>query len=245
MSQNVAPQLDKELLKQTIATVKEGGDSWAAMAKLEAGGEPLMVAEHYSQLVRICCFQEKNLPLMIMLGRGGIQYCLREAARVEKEDPKTAEKLRGQAKTIAYNLGANCWPGWGDEGIVIGTSDIAVGYDAALLNLRLGRELKRNAEVMGNAHWLVGAHQLAMGKKKEALKAFEESAQQFAEAEKTDFELMAKGYAALAVKLSDEAAADADAKLQAALKALNERDNDDAKFFAEQIETASKIFAKP
>ena len=42
---------------------------------------------------------------------------------------------------MAYNVAANCWPGWGDEGVVIEAAHIDVGLELAMLSLRLVEEL--------------------------------------------------------------------------------------------------------
>ena len=39
--------------------------------------------------------------------------------------------LRLQGKKLAYNLAADTWPGWNEPGIVITTSDLDAGLDAA------------------------------------------------------------------------------------------------------------------
>ena len=94
---------------------------------------------------------------MIALARAGIHRALFEADRVPTADPDAAEALRGQAKTIAYDLGANLWPGWQDEGIVLTPADLTTGLEAARLNLRLAEQLGRPALPRCNAHWLLGA----------------------------------------------------------------------------------------
>ena len=143
------------------------------------------------------------------------------------------------------------WPGWNDEGIVLGATDLGIGLDAALLNLRLAQELSRGPEVMGNAHWLIGAHHLAANRAAQALKTFVQAEQAFQQAGKPDFALMAAGYAALASKCTAAAQGAptsareiADRQLQAVLQKLEKSDDEDAKFFAEQIRTAEKVLLK-
>ncbi len=245
MAQPPKITIDTARLTKAIDTVKQGGDTYAAIAELESSSDPVDVAQHYSQLLRELYFQEKNVPLMVMFGRAGIGYALSQAKRIEANDPQTAESLRGIAKTISYNLSVNCWPGWGDEGVTITPSDLVAGYDAALLNLRLAGELKRDAEVVGNAHWAIGAHHLAAGRHADAIAAFDKSAAEFAKADKPDFERMAKGYAALSSTLAPNAAPAAGKKYDATLGDLKSLKTEDAKFFAEQIETAAAVFSNP
>ncbi len=231
---------NQELLKHVITRVKQGDDSFTAAALLEADGEPAVVAVQYSHLLRAWYFQEKNVPAMVMFGRLGIQYALIQARRVEATDAEKAKRLRGIAKEMAYNLGVNTWPGWRDEGISITKSDLAAGLDAARLNLRLAQELKRNTEVLGNAHWLVGAHQLAQKNYPTALEEFRKSQAEFQKAKQSDFALMAGGYIALAEML--QSPAQGKPKFQAAVEALTSSGSEDAKFFAEQLRTAAEVF---
>ena len=64
-------------------------------------------------------------------------------------------------KTYSLMLSGDSWPGGKDEGIEITASDLVAGIALARQNLRLAKELKRDDEVFANAHWLLGAHQLA------------------------------------------------------------------------------------
>lgn len=223
----------------------EQQDSFAAASYLESTGDAGQVGELYSHLLRALYFEKKNVPAMVMLGRAGIQFCLRAADREQAAgNDEVANELRGIAKTISYNLGANTWPGWDDEGITINRSDLAAGWDAASLNLRLAQELKRGDEVLGNAHWLAGAHRLAVGDWSAANEHFLQTKQRFQAAGNAAQVLMAEGYLALTEKLAANTR-DAGAKrLSEALADLEAADSDEAKFFAQQIQAAEKVFAR-
>ena len=180
---------------------------------------------------------------MVLAARAGIQFCLDRAAQLDQGDEPAAAQLRGQAKAIAYNLGANCWPGWLDAGILITATERAIGLDAARLNLRLALELKRAAEPLGHAHWLLGAQLLAAGKHDQAAAEFLAAAQQFGQAGKPTEQQMARAYEALTRWLqhaSDSSRREALDKILADLQALA---TDDARFFAGQVRTAAKALA--
>jgi hypothetical protein len=68
---------------------------------------------------------------MIEVGRRGIKYALDHADCVESDDPATAAKLMEIAKTISFNVGANSWPGWGDDGVEISSEQRKAGIEAA------------------------------------------------------------------------------------------------------------------
>ncbi len=231
------------LLDKTIAIAAEE-DTFQAIAFLERQGVSTVVADHYSQLLRTLYFEKKDVPLMVTFGRAGINYALAQARIAEAMDAETANKLKAIAKTIAFNLGANTWPGWNDAGIVIDRSNKQAGLDAARLNLRLAIELKRNDDVMANALWLHGAQLLAANQPQSAVKAFRDAAEKFRVAKKPESVLMAEGYIGIA-RMTVDSTRDAGKKeLQDALKSLVEHGSQDAKFFAEQLETAAKVFSK-
>jgi hypothetical protein len=225
-------------------------DSFQAVAFLESRDDALAVGQDYSELVR-STYADKNVAGMISLGLAGIHFCLAAAQRRLASEPEHSSTLKGLAKTIAYNLGANTWPGWNDEGIVLGATDLAIGMHAARLNLRLARELARGPDALGNAHWLIGAHLLAAQQTGKAIAAFGQAERDFQQSGKSDYALMAAGYAALARKTAASAVETlpsarehADRQLQTALQALEQHESPDARFFAEQIRTAEMVLRK-
>lgn len=234
---------EADVLKPAIELAKQA-DSFAAFAVVESTGEATEIVDRYRKLTGVFYGQEKSVTRMIEFGRAGIGYALHEARRIEKTDKKQADKLKGMAKTISYNVSANSWPAWEDKGITITDSDLANGFDLAKLNLRLAKELDRSAEVFGNAHWLVGAHHLAAKRTNEAVKSFQESAEQFNKAKKPDFALMATGYHGLARALSKQDADAGEKAFREAVSDLKKLDTEDSKFFASQLESVRKFFEK-
>jgi hypothetical protein len=219
-------------------------DSAAAFALLETGQAPADAGKRYAALALHAYRQERDVARTTVAALAGIRFCLDRAGQVAATDATAASTLRGIAKSIAYDLGANLWPGWMDEGVTLGPSDVAIGLDAARLNLRLGVELGRPAEPIGNAHWLLGAHLLAAKDHDRAVEQFSAASAKFKEAAKPAAERMAEAYGALAERLrapSDAGRKDALAKRLAALEAVG---GDDAKFFAEQVRTADRAFLK-
>jgi hypothetical protein len=219
-------------------------DSLAAFARLEASGPAELVAQRYAALAQHLYNDRKDLPRMILAARSGIQFALSRAQELDATDAKRAAQLRGQAKAMAYNLAANCWPGWMEPGISIGATECAIGLDAARINLRLGLELERPAEPLGHAHWLLGAQLLAAAQFESSAAEFARSAQQFASATKPTEEKMAQAYGKLASRLEQAGDSRRQDDLKQSLAALESLANDDARFFAEQIRTAEKVFLK-
>jgi len=239
MAQEQLDDRTKQILKDTLHIAKTQ-DTFKAFANLESSGEPGEVVVWYSTLLRVCYFQEKNVALMTMVGRRGIQFGLEQANRTDSA--KLADKLKATAKEISYNLGANTWPAWEDEGIAIAGSDLVVGLDAARTNLRLAIELKRDAVPMTDAHWLLGAHHLAAGAGEKAIDQFTQASEIAEKANLEDRRWMARGYVAISQQLNQATRAEGDKALLVATKKLRELGTDDAKYWADQLESVSRFF---
>jgi tetratricopeptide (TPR) repeat protein len=145
------------------------------------------------------------------------------------------------AKTISFNVGANTWPGWGDDGVEISPYQRKAGIEAATLSLRLVNELNLGPRQMGNAHWLVGAHHIAAGRPEAALASLDEAARAFASAGDRPSEMMARGYCALARKLCLETRAAALAELDQVLQRLGQEGSKAATFYQRQIAVADQL----
>lgn len=240
MAQSPGNEAEVKLVAAAIIMLQTE-DTFRVCAELEKDAEPMEAAGRYVALMNELYEKKRDIGLMVRIGRAGIHYCLREAARVESDNGELASKLRGTAKAMSYNIGSNTWPGWGEEGIVITASDQAAGADTARLNLRLAKELLRGPEPLGNAHWLLGAHALAAHQYPVAEEAFKSAAEEFQKCQKGDFVQMARGYAALTRKYQQPRDAAATNELQTILAELRKDTSGDGVFFADQIETAQRV----
>lgn len=223
----------------------DSDESWTAAAFVESQGKPQEVAGLYSNLLRDLYGKKHDVPRMILMGRAGIDFCLRQSAAAAKSgDDKLATEMKGMAKVMSFNLSVNTWPAWEDEGIVITRSDQRIGLDAARLNLRLARELKRDAEKVGNAYWLLGAHAIALDDHETAVSQLQLAVENFRQAKQPDGEHMAAGYLAIARldKQRDDKAAQG--QLDAAIAELEKLGTDDATFYAQQLVSVNRYFAK-
>ena len=228
---------EKKLLEQ-ISELLEKDDSYSIIKKISNNATPIETAERFSNLIRYLYFNKKDVSRMVLSGRIGIQYALAEA----DENKEDSEKLLSLAKEMAYNLSVNAWPGWGDEGITINSTDLAAGMDCAKLNYRLAIQLEKDDEKVGNALWLIGALQMAATQFEKSSDTFHKAASKFKQAKKNEFYWMAKSYVALAEILSGNQKGDQLEK--EAFEELEKIGTDDAKYFIQQDKTARKIFQK-
>ena len=224
---------------EVLAKVREilaSQDSYAAAEYVQGLGEPPVVAQAYAQLVLDLNWKAKDAAGVVAMGRAGILWTLEKARELQAQSPEKVEVWRGHAKMIAYNVGSFTWPGWGDEGLKLTAAQVAVGRDAAAMNLRLAIELGRPAPKLSAAHWLVGAHALSAGDPAGAGRSFEEAVALSRKAGDEEGALMGEGYAAISRILGGDAKAAKD--LDRAVAALTKRGTEDAKFYADQLTAA-------
>jgi hypothetical protein len=217
----------------------ESGDPAAAQHCLERESDSETVSAYYAQLTKILYGKNKDVSAMLAFGRAGIDYQLRHAERIAADDAALSVKLRTAAKNLAFNVAANCWPGWGDEGIVIEAAHIEAGFELAKLSLGLVQELGLGQHQHGNAFWLVGALDLAANRIDAAIENFDQARACSLSAGEQPEALLAEGYRAIA--LSATTVGEEDVGLDEVIGRLQQNGSDKAKFFANQLRTAARI----
>lgn len=238
------PSVQPSQVAAVLDTI-ESHETYAACREIESGRTPREAATFYHATAQALYHKRKDVRSMVALSRAGIHFALTEANRLAATDAEQAAALRGDAKTIAYDLGSNLWPGWQDEGIVLSPADLATGLEAARLNLQLAKELDRPALPRCNAHWLLGAHELARGATAAAREQFALARRQAEVAARPDYEWMCRGYGALAGLRCVPAPADAEREFTQAVAALRELKTDDASFFADQLVAVRGLWTLP
>jgi hypothetical protein len=122
-----------------IARLVQSGDTYAALQHVQREGTPREIAARFHEIVRDLYWSTKQLPAVVAVARGGIHYCL-----IKMDEATDAEErafFGSQAKMLANNLASFVWPGWNEAAVSPTTCDVAIGLDAAKLNLRLAIEL--------------------------------------------------------------------------------------------------------
>lgn len=236
---------DKSAL--VLAAVKKHlaqDDSYAAVEYVQRQGAPGRVAELYSGLTRYFLQKEKDLESFVRLSQAGIHFELTMAQRAS--DPREVDALRSAAKTLAYDLAAETWPGWGEGALTPTPAQQRIGHDAAKLNLRLAGELKKGAMRVSLGHWMLGAHELAAGDYGRAKASFLAAAGRAEEARKPGIALSARGFLAVTriVAGEEETGRKELAEVKAELGRRAEAGDENAAFYASQFEPALKAFAK-
>jgi hypothetical protein len=214
-------------------------DSFAAIAWLDSQ-PPAAAADAYFELMRHLYWEKKDTASCVAIARAGVQHCLIAARQCEARDAKLAERLRGTAKGLCYDVASFTWLGWDEPGIQIGSTDTAIGLDAAKANLRMAVELKRGGLPMARAYWVLGAQQLAAGDRAAAKASFVKSVTLARSAQEERDARLSDGYVALTELL--EGSPGAAERFEAAKKSAGELE--EGAGAVQQLETARRVFER-
>ena len=235
---------DRAKVFKRVKTLLRKNDTFRTIEFVNGLGDPLSVAKKYSELVMDLYWKEHSVKDIIIIARAGIQYCLTMAQKSKKGTSKKAVQLRSIAKVMAYNLASFTWPGWNEKGIHISQSDLDVGLDAAKLNLRLARELKRGTMPLSMAHWVLGAQYMAAGKYDKAIKSFVSSRNKARAGKNRMSEWLADGYIGVAKIVRGRQKISGKRQLDKAMEGLKKIKTEDSKFYIRQLKTALKVFKR-
>lgn len=214
-----------------IAHLIESADSFALIEQVDrTSADPHAAAELYGDVADDLYWERKDLLAAVAVLRAGIQHALVEGQRLLVEFPESGNRLRGKAKTLAFNLASFTWDGWAEEGIVVTPSELRIGRDAARLHARLAKELGRGPKVTANAEWMLGAHALSAGEREEAIAHFRRAA---AVAEEQEFVLMASGFVVIAERRTE---------LSVVVDQLRAMGTEEGEAYADQLEVAEGVF---
>jgi hypothetical protein len=215
----------------------------AACRSIEALADPIAAVDQYAKTARSLYKDHKDVARMLAVGKSGVDYALRKASDLQVIDAPKSKALKEMAKVLAFNVSANAWPGWDDEGVSITGDQIESGLELAQTSKRLVEELGLGPKQRATARWLIGAHHLAAGRLSDATAAFDESAAEYKAAGDAAAGGMIRGYRALAQKLG-LACVEAERELQRACAELDAMGSDEARFFRAQISTADRVLSK-
>jgi hypothetical protein len=124
------------------------GNVAAAGAAITAIADPQAALESLAQLCQRAYRDLKSVPTMTALAWEAVGFALKCAAA--SPNPEAADRYKGRARAIAYNAGANCWPGWGDA-VEIKPADITEGLKLAERSYELAGELGLGDKATGTS----------------------------------------------------------------------------------------------
>src|SRR5260370_4438290 len=171
------PDLRKEALVDSLIQMIRSRRVSDAISVIDSHEDPTAIGSALNSIVKKLYREYSDVTVMIVAGNLGFDYCQRKSAAESNEDK--IRELKKLGKIIAFNTAANCWPGWGDPGIIIEEAHLRSGIKLATQSRDLVQELSLGPREQGTAHWLVGALELAGGRFGAARVAFEHAEQVF------------------------------------------------------------------
>ena len=223
----------------SLLALVQSGNLAEAISLVKTNANPTEASAAFIDLSRQTYRQLKDVSSMIALGNAGTQFALSQAAA--SESSADADKLKRNAKVLAFNTAANCWPGWGDADIEIKKEHLEAGLNLATLCRDMTLELDLGHKERGTAYWLIGALHLANGEYAKSLSALQHARDEYQAGGHSDQVLMVEGYAALALKAQPETMSSGARELDRILQLLGEQNSKEAQFFVNQLITAERI----
>jgi hypothetical protein len=216
------------------------GDVTGAVAAITAIADTPVALESLAQLCQRAYRDLKSVPAMTAIAWAAVGFALKCAAA--SPDSESANRYKGRARAIAYNAGANCWPGWGDA-VETKADDVAEGLKLAQQCDELTRELGLGDKAVGASVWLIGALEMAAGRLPTAIARFQGAERAFEAAQLPVPAAMARGYVALAEKAQAESHLKGAESLAGTILSLRSMESPEGQFFADQLLTADRIFS--
>jgi len=218
--------------ERAVAAGRSEG-AFAAIAQIAEIDDAVAAGEAYAEAQREAYWTARDLSLVAAFAYAG---CTRLLTAAHDADTDTAYRLRSSAKAMMYDLASFSWPGWDEEGIVIGDNDAAAGLAAARSNLVMAIDLEKGDLAVSRAHWMLGAHLLTAGEPEGAAEQFTRAGER-AEAAGAEAEVaLAAAFRALSDLAAGTGSGDA---LDRAVAELGAADGGEA--FWGQVETARRV----
>jgi hypothetical protein len=231
---------ERELVAEQMLQRLAAGDSAGAIGLANAIPDSGLAAAVYALTVRRVYRERHDVKMMLVVARAGIEHHLRAAKGLS--DRQASDAMVVAARSLSFNAAANCWPGWGDDGIVLDAADVREGLELATLSLTLVHKLELAGQPLGTAFWLVGALQLALDRIEASLSSFAKARAAYAAGDLPLQVMLVDGYRIIAERRSAPAGS-ADRELARVVDGLRAEGSKAALGFADQLNAAARHLA--
>jgi hypothetical protein len=216
------------------------GELSAALEALINAADRVATVNAHGELASWLYNSQKSPEAMLVCGKAGVRIGLMEADTGNAGDEEL-NRLKSAVQVLANNVAANCWPGWGDEGIVLTIEIVKEGLVLAETSLAIVQQLGPGFEQLANGHWLIGALQFSAQNHEAALTSFHLAEIANMQAENRVGALMNRGYRFIVLKRSSATAKEAVAELDKIISNLCGDGSKPAQFFVQQLRTADAL----
>jgi len=156
---------------------------------------------------------------------------LEQAANIPDRAAADRQRAQNAAKKLGYNAAADVWPFWDSPPLTRTPENLSAARAIAVRVAALTDALSPNPQQLGNADWLIGAFDLAIGDLRSAQTHLQSARTHFEPA--PEMRLLTEGYLALA---GDPTVS----TLETTIQTLTTSTLPHAKSLAEQLVTAQK-----
>ncbi|MCO5183768.1 MAG: hypothetical protein M9965_07500 [Anaerolineae bacterium] len=230
--------MNNEALTQKLIEHAKQDDTFNVLALASQHPDSAEAIGALNAAIRHFYWQEPNLAMIVKLSWAGIQWALHLGAT--EYNSETAYAVLSGAKGLAYNLASFVWPGWGKPDLGVDATALALGREAAQVNLQLAHVLEKGPVPLSRALWLVAAYELNNGNYSAAAQRFGDAAQAAESADSESDLLLNRAYVCLANLLADQSV-ESQTAYDEALDKLNAVEH--GAEFVEQVATARRIFS--
>jgi len=185
--------------------------------------------EHLESLVKQARKAGDIPPLLTLTARALDQ--LEQAAARPDITPADRQRAQNTARKLGYNAAADAWPFWDAPPPTRTAKDLKTARAIALRAAAVTAALPHNPKQLGNAAWLIGAFDFALGDLPSAQTNFAAARAHFADF--PEMKLLAEGYLA-------RAGGQETAPLETTIQTLKNANFPHAAELAEQLVTAEK-----
>ena len=237
--------MTREEVYAAVQTLAAEEDLLAASAYVLGLGDAQAVAVAFENLILDCYHEAKSIAQVLHFAGAGVHHCLAAALALDGKDDAAAGELRRAAKRMATNAASFTWPGWDEPGVTISPEQMQQGLMYARFSVRQLHELEPTAAQLALTYWYLGAQLMAHRQYTDAQGAFE-AAHSYNQEQGDDpaGRLMLEGYTGLTKLLAGDGESGG-SEFRTAVTALQALEDEDARFYAEQLITARAVFAPP
>ena len=181
----------------------------------------------------------EDLALLLVAAESAADEIERRAG--ECSDHAAREALRA-VKRFTYNASADCWPGWSVPKSSPDTYVLERALRLAERSAGLVKRLGLGPLQEGTGVWLCGAHELALGRHKDAHRAFRLAREHYIVAQAPGLVLLAEGYITIVFQVAGDQVPASDSDLEQVCERLSAGGFKDGAEWIEQLRTAQQVF---
>jgi hypothetical protein len=141
MSENHSAHESRTPLERAKEFVQRG-ELNEALKTLASGADRLAIISAHGELANWLYNSRKDPGAMLTCGKAGVRLGFAATDTQHGVDNSRNREIKMAVQILANNIAANCWPGWGDDGIVLTSDHVKEGLALAETSLAIVQALE-------------------------------------------------------------------------------------------------------